>query len=333
MRRKLRVILVGVVCLAGLFLFIGAKEEGAEEKGAMEKEVYAMNVVVSGVPFWIDTKDAWADLGEASGIKTTYGGPLDTDSAKQIADIDTLIAEEIDGLVIAPTNSEALVPSIDRAVEAGIPVITYLVDSPKSKRLCNVTSALEESSHIIGEYAAKMMGYKGKCIIQYAVPGHEEQEGRAQGFKDIIEKYPGMEFVTLVENKYDENIGAQNIKPLLVAHPDVKAIFGCNSRTGVGAAIALREMGYKPGEVIVTGWDYDEDALDLIKEGWIQATGAQHSAFMTSVCFSILYMYNRGLLYPRSLSWEDRGVNPTPDIIKIPIMLVTKENVDAFYRK
>lgn len=258
--KKLLVLLFVFSILAGSLIAGKTKEEEKGTKAVEEKQVFAMNVIVSGVPFWIDTKDAWAEIGEVIGVETRFGGPLDANSAEQIADIDTLIAEEIDGLIIAPTDSAALVPSINKAVDAGIPVVTYLIDAPDSKRLTYVTSALEESSHIVGEFVAKETGYKGKAIIQIAEAGNQEQEGRAQGFKDIIEKYPGMELVGIVENKYDENIGARDIKAMLVVNPDVKFIFGANSRTGVGAAIALREMGYKPGEVIVTGWDYDEDA-------------------------------------------------------------------------
>lgn len=71
----------------------------------------------------------------------------------------------------------------------------------------------------------------------------------------------------------------------------------------------------------------------MIKEGWIQASAAQQSAYMTNLCFTILYLHKHGILYPSSLPWERYGVRPVPEIIKVPIALVTKENVNAFYRK
>src|ERR1044071_6200325 len=80
-------------------------------------KTFAMNVLVSGVPFFNDTQATWRAMGKGLNVKTVYGGPLDTDAQKQIAQIESLIAQKVDGLVVAPTDSAALAPVINKAVD------------------------------------------------------------------------------------------------------------------------------------------------------------------------------------------------------------------------
>ena len=336
MQMKTRIIIVGQgMLICGLLIWMGSRiaqnSVRTTAAGPQSNKLYSMNVVVSGVPFWKETRDAWSKIGQVNeGVKTEFGGPLDTAVQKQIAEIEAIVAKGCDGLVIAPCDSAALVPTINRVVEKGIPVITYLVDSPKSKRLTYIASPQEDSAHIIGEHVAKICGYKGKVIIMYAQAGNEEQERRVQGFKEVMEKHVDMKLVGIVEDKYDEGKGTENLKPLLVQHPDTSVIFGCDSRSAVGAVVALKELNSRPGQIFITGWDHDEDVLNLIKVGWVEASVAQQSTYMTMLCYSILDAYSRGYLYPGSMHLQENNVSPLPDTISVPVTLVTKENAAAF---
>lgn len=302
---------------------------------AQEKEVYAINVAVSHLPVWSDARDAQKVIEKVYGVKVIYGGPTSLDVAEQTADIDTLIAEEVAGIILYPADPVALAPAINRAVEAGIPVVTFFSDVPNSKRLVTITVSYEKTAEIQAEIIAKLLGYKGKVVVSLSSVGQLTEEWRLQGYKTVIGKYPDMELVGIVQDAFDPGIGAREIKPLLVLHPDIKAIMGTNSRSGIGAVMALRESGYKPGEVLVLACDYDEDTLDLIKEGWIQVSNANRNSYVTALAFSVLYQYNHGrngLIYPKAMPWEKYGVHGIGEKIEIPLVVITKENVDAFYR-
>src|ERR1035441_2393195 len=111
---------------AALFALLGTgcgRDEQAPRPPDQPTKTFAMNVLVSGVPFFSDTQATWKAMGAGLGVKTVYGGPLDTDAQKQIQQIEALIAQKVDGLVIAPTDSAALAPVINSAVDRGIPVI------------------------------------------------------------------------------------------------------------------------------------------------------------------------------------------------------------------
>src|SRR3954453_6493369 len=89
-----------VAAVAFLTLFSSAcgrnEESAATTQAAQPPKTFAMNVLVSGVPFFNDTQDTWRAMGAGLNVKTVYGGPLDTDAQKQIQQIEALIAQHID---------------------------------------------------------------------------------------------------------------------------------------------------------------------------------------------------------------------------------------------
>jgi ABC-type sugar transport system substrate-binding protein len=295
---------------------------------------YAMNVVVSHVPFWADTRAAWAAVPRHFAVKTVFGGPQNDNSQEQINEIEAILATKPAGLVVAPTDSTALARVIDRAVAAGIPVVTYLVDAPESKRLTHITSALESASIAVAKQAVgpTAQAPRGGVIISYGTAGSEEQERRADGFRQFVAGNRGLRLVGSVEDKFDPSVGADQIKALLSRHKDVKYIFGCNSRSAAAAVLALRELGYRPGDIIVTGWDHDPDVPGHMSDGWVMASAAQQTTFMTNLAFSILHSAANGYMYPSELRLRQQGVSPLPARIEVPVAIITAKNAAAYQR-
>jgi ribose transport system substrate-binding protein len=325
--------LVAVVVALLLGLLVGTRIQprpaGAE---TVKPATYAMNVVVSGVPFWTDTRGAWQAIDKARpDVVTSFGGPLDTDAQEQIQQIEAAIASNVDGIVVAPADSAALAPVINRAVARNIPVVTLLVDSPTSKRLAYVTSELEGASVRVGTAVLGKGPVSGKAIIVYAQAGNEEQEARRRGFEQLAREHPGLQIVGVVQDNYDENRGAEQIKALLSRNPDIRYIFGANSRSAVGAVSALRELHYPQGRVTVTGWDTDQDVLDLVRSGWVAASVAQQSAYMTQVAFNLIDAAHRNYLYPAGRNFQAAGIRPAPEQITVPVTVVDRNNVAGFY--
>jgi ribose transport system substrate-binding protein len=329
--------ITAVACVIAVATGFWAERQFNGRQGAPERPVsvrseksitYAMVGVASGAPFWLDIRAAWSTAGEGSAdVRTIFEGPNDTDAQKQIDETEALLAKGIDGLIISPADSAALVPTINKAVDRGIPVITYFLDAPASKRLTYVASELESSSIRMGEFLTAKTGHAGKVIIVYAQAGNSEQEARRRGFEELIKRYPALQLAGVVEDDYDEQKGAAQIKPLLIKYPDVKVIFGAHSRAAVGVVSALRELGYQPGQVSVSGSDTDQDVLDLIKQGWVQASVAQHDRDDVRH-----FGGNRlGYLYPKERSYKENGIRPLPENIVVPVILITAENVLGFY--
>ncbi len=306
---------------------------GNPKQGSLKERTLAMNVVVSTVPFWIESREMWTRLDESEpSVKVSYGGPDNTDAQKQVEELDGLVARGLDGLVIAPADSKSLKPKIDAIAAKGIPVITYLVDAPGSKRLTYITSELEPAGEKIARFVADRIGRKGKIIISLGESGSDEQEARARGIRNAIRTFQGMSVAGTVEDKFDENVGSEQIKALLAKHKDIKAIVGCNSRSAIGAMVALKELGFKPGQVAVTGWDFDNEIVDGIKAGWVHASVAQNSEFMTYLAFTILKGYKDGLLNPTSADAIFKRASSLPDKIVVPVSLIDKQNAEDYRR-
>jgi ABC-type sugar transport system substrate-binding protein len=288
-----------------------------------EESTYAMNVVVSGVPFWEATRTAFdTEMSSDTAADGTFGGPLDTDASKQIEEVEALLASGIDGLIIAPTDSEALTPVIDKAVDAGVIVVTYLIDAPSSKRHIYVTSELEESSYRLGLKLFAEDHQKGKAVISIAEAGNEEQEPRANRFKRAIAETEGVELHTVIEDKYDAAVGAEIVKPLL-ADNEVRYILGCNSRSAAGAVIALKESGKKKGDVLLTGWDRDDDLLAQISEGWVKASVGQRSEYLTALALDIIESHQNGI-------FNRTGPPLYPREVQVPVFFIDSSNVAEF---
>ena len=334
MRAKIYALVLFVFLLGILLGQHGSQPSEDKRASAPLSAHFAMNVVVSGVPFWTDTRETWAKIAMAiPGVTTEFAGPLNTDSQKQIEEIESLITRKVDCIVIAPTDSGALTGVIDRAVAQGIPVITMLNDSPTSKRLAYITSPRETASKKMVSQIASMRGeLAGKAAILLSQAGNEEQEGRAAGFKSYIADHPSLTLVGVIEDNFDETKGAEGMAALLTRNPDLKFVFGCNSRSAVGAVSALKELHKIPGEVLVSGWDYDDDVLTLIEQSWVVGSVAQQSSFITQLAFDILLAHRLQFLYPQSLPLQTYGIRPLPEVIEVPVNLVTKENVAAYRR-
>lgn len=329
--RRVGLAAVLVACLLAGFA-AGRQYSPQEAGGPGSIRTYAMNVVVSGVPFWRDTRETIAAMNAASpSSEVAFGGPTDTDAEKQREQIEGLLAKGLDGLVIAPADSAALAPVIDKAVAAGIPVVTLLVDAPSSKRLAYVSSELETASKRVATFVWDDKREPGRAVVVYAQAGNEEQEARRRGFEEFIASSKDLQLAAVLQDHYDERQGADAIKATLLKDKSVKYIFGANSRSAVGAVTALRELGYSPGQVVVTGWDTDKDVLDLIRSGWVQASVAQQSAFMAQLSVEIVRAAREGFLYPPGRQYRENGVRPLPEQIIVPVTLVNAKNVSAFY--
>jgi ribose transport system substrate-binding protein len=263
-------------------------------------------------------------------VNTLYGGPIDTDAQKQIQEIEALLSKGIDGLVVAPCDSAALAPVINKAVDKGIMVVTYLNDVPASKRIAYVTSELEDASLKVGRHVILQTNSPAKAIIVYAEPSNLEQQGRRRGFEMLTNEFRNLQIVAVVSDKFDAAVATEQMRPLLAKYPDVAYVFGCGSRSAVGTVAALQEMNFKPGQVTVTGWDYDEDELNLIKQGWVKVAAAQNTSYMTQIAFNILEANVGGYLYPINHPFKEHGVRALPEKIVVPVALVTQSNLEGY---
>jgi ribose transport system substrate-binding protein len=350
--KKMTASIVAIVMLA-IGVVVGGALRGAQQSppaittGApIPQRVYAINVAYSTQPFFQDVLGTGKKIASvAPGVAFTLGGPSDADSNKQIEDVDSLIARKVNGIILFPADPKSLAPEIDKSAAGGVPVITLFSDVPGSKRLTFVGAPEKDSGALMAQRVLDahpdFATRPTKILVSFNKPGETVTDARLAGIKEVIEgpKYHNTIKLVQVVNDYGNDArAAEAIGAVLSKTKDIKVIFGLNARSAIGALTALREARnaqgrpYEAGEVVVTGWDSDEDVLNGIESGWIEATSVLNSSLCTQIAFAILDAQTLGYLYPETLRLRELAFPAVPDAILIPETFVNKGNVAGFRR-
>jgi ribose transport system substrate-binding protein len=290
-------------------------------------EEYVFLSVVTQVPFWADHRAGLKAASDDLGVKTSFTGPLDFDTAGQARQLDELIARKPAGILIFPGDAAALAGGIDRAVEAGIPVACLTGDVPDSKRLVFLGIANYQAGRAGGEMLAEAIGGKGKVLLgTFPAPSVLE---RVKGYKDLFaEKYPKIEVVDVVNDKADPSYAPTAYAQALQAHPDVVGIGGTDGDSGKGAALAVVER-HKVGAIKIVAMDRNPDMLPYIADGTIHGAIAQKSWLESYLAVHLLHWQRVNKIKIVADSAK-AGISPLPEIVSTGVMKVTKANVAAF---
>lgn len=239
------------------------------------KEIRIAAICVQNNPFWVDVK---------SGIDTvtkTLADPkynctvdfisMDTFDAQKFKEaIDTCIVKGYDAITTVGV-SDAIVPSINKAVEAGIPVYTFNSDPDKeSKRTAFVGQDLYAAGGVAGETLVKLLGGEGQVGVitgMYSVPAHEL---RRKGAEEVFNKSAGIKVVGTVENHDSADEAYTATKDFITANPDLKGIY-VTAGGPHGAAKALEELGLTD-KISLVCFDFTSENIEYVRKGAIKAT-------------------------------------------------------------
>ena len=297
------------------------------------KGEYYMVSFYAGADYFKGSFAGFKAAADALGVTAIYMGSPGTDMNAEVTVLDQVIAKNPKGIAVSCVNPDGMKASIQKAIAQGIPVVTFDADSPDSGRYC----FLGTSNYNAGAVAAKALGQllngTGSVgVLQ--VPGLLNLQERVQGFEDTLAStYPNIKVVQTVNGNLDETTGAKVTSAMIQAHPDIVGIFGSDASAGVGAATAVKEAG-KAGEIKIVAFDTDTGTLDLIKAGVISGSIAQGVYNMGWWSFSMLYDINGGSgNFNPVEGWKELKLNPLPQNVDTGAVVVTKDNVDAFYTK
>jgi len=252
-------------------------------------ELYIYVSAMGNLEYFNAHKYGWKWAGEALGVKAEYVGPAEIDANAEAAALDQAIARKPAGIAVFAWDP-VLQPGIDKAIDAGIPVVTICGDSPTSKRIAFVGSSHHELGYIGGLHVAEAIGGKGKVAI-LSLPGTQMFDDREQGFRDAFKAYPGIEVVQTGDTKADIAIAISTAKAILQKYPDLAAFVGTDSTAGMGAATAVKEAGLV-GKVATVAMDRNSDVLQAIADGTLTGSVAQDDAAMAFWGLQVLFNYN-----------------------------------------
>jgi len=299
--------------LASAFLLAGASVAQAADK-----EI-AVIVKTANSDFWQNVKKGATDgVAGLKGYTTTFqGGASDTDLAGQVALVENAINRKVAGIVLAPSDPDALIPALKKAWEAKIPVV--LIDSAAADSGKNYyQSFLATDNKLAGELCAKALiakiGTEGKIAIMSYTAGSGSEIGRVGGFKDYIEKHSKLKIVGPFYSNSQMGTALNQTTDVLAANPDLKGIFGANEPTAIGMGRALVQSG-KAGKVVAIGFDGNGDLQRFVKDGTIEAIAVQSAYQMGKLGVQTAVEVSQGKKVPK---FRDTGV-----------VMVNKANIDS----
>jgi ABC-type sugar transport system substrate-binding protein len=221
-------------------------------------------------------------------------------AAKQVADVNSMIAQGVDLIFLAPREEKPLIPAVMAAKKAGIPVI--LLDRNVDQSLAKagkdyvtfIGSDFVDEGKRAAEALTKAVNGNAKIIQLEGTTGSSPANDRRKGFEDYIKSHSGMKIVASQSGDFARDKGRQVAETLLQAHPDATAIYAHNDEMAIGAIAAVEAAGKKPGkDIIIVSVDGTRDALQAIVDGKMLATVECNPKFGPKA-FETLARYAKG---------------------------------------
>ena len=222
-------------------------------------------------------------------------------AAKQVADVNSMIAQGVDFIFLAPREEKPLIPAVMAAKKAGIPVLLVdrSVDPSLAKAgedyLAFIGSNFILEGQRIAEWTIAKTGGTGKIIELEGSVGASPANDRKKGFDDAIKaKAPGMAIVASQSGDFARDKGRQVAETLLQAHADATIVYAHNDEMALGAIAAIEAAGKVPGkDILIVSIDGEKDAVQAIIDGKMGAT-CECSPHFGPKSFDILYAYAAG---------------------------------------
>ncbi|WP_282028248.1 ABC transporter substrate-binding protein [Paracoccus marcusii] len=251
--------------------------------GAQAGEI-AVIVKTTNSNFWQNVNlGAQAAIEGLSEHTLSFDGPAaESAVADQVSLVENAINRGVAGLVLAPSDPEALIPVVQRAYESGIPVV--IIDSALGEGGEGAFQAfLSTDNCAAGEQVAKRMideaGTTGKVGIMSYVAGVGSEIGRVGCFTTYLQENSDLEIVGPLYSQSQMANALNQTTDMLASNPDLVGIFGANEPTAVGMGRAIEQAG-KAGQLTALGFDGNEDLQQFVRDGVLTATAVQGSFAM-----------------------------------------------------
>ncbi|MEP6826789.1 MAG: ABC transporter substrate-binding protein [Aestuariivirga sp.] len=233
-------------------------------------------------------------------------------AAKQVADVNSMIAQGVDAIFLSPREEKPLIPAVMAAKKAGIPL--FLIDRNVDATLAKpgvdyvtfIGSDFIKEGTTAGEAMVKATGGKAVILELEGSTGASPANDRKKGFDDVIAKNPGMKIVASQTGNFNRDEGRKTAEALIQAHPEATAIFAHNDEMAIGAIAALEAAGKVPGkDVIIGSIDGEKDGLQAVIDGKMAYTVECNPKFGPAA-FAAAQKYAKGDALPPVMVNTDR---------------------------
>lgn len=253
-------------------------KEAASETTDQETKGRTFAVVFPIVhPFFEPIGVAAEDYGKELGIKVITKAPDKSDAQQQIEIMENLIAMKVDGIAIGPTDTSALVPTINKAIDAGIQVICFESDAPDSRKASFIGTDNYNAGRHMGAVITEKLGGEGKILILTGLPTQLSLNERIRGIKEYLaEKAPQIKIADTQSSEGDPQKAVTAAENMMQANQDFKAMIGIDATAGPAMISIWKAKGWQNNtdHMIIT-FDDMPDNLQGIRDGYVTGIVSQ----------------------------------------------------------
>jgi ribose transport system substrate-binding protein len=260
--------------------------------------------------------DAARELGAKHGIsiRIDWRTPNEEDAQKQADFIEQLVLAGADGIIVSCSDANKLTDAIDRAVDNGIPVVTFSGDAPASKRMVSIGIDDFACGVRTFEELARLLGGQGVVAAIDGNPNAVNLQQRAAGFRAAAKRHPGIKLLDIYYHKETPLDAVAKIEQVMQANPDI---------TGWGflggwPLFTDRALKWPPGTIQCVSVDALPPQLPYVRSGHVQMLLSQD-------------VYGYGWRAVERLVEKIHFKKAPAKVIEdTELTAITKDNVDAF---
>ncbi len=297
-----------------------SSQSGAPGGTAAKTQRLRIAVIPKGTTdvYWKYVHAGAAAAGRKLGVKILFQGPTqDGDRSAEIALMQNFITQGVNGIVLAPVDSRALVPPVKLADTAHIPVV--IIDSalrakPGKDYVSFVATNNFKAGEIAGKYLAKLLGGKGNVVMLRFIVGSAATDARAAGCAAALKKFPGIKIIA----SHRGGSTPSKCKSVALSMADslekANGIFAANETTCFGMYLALKQLNLL-GKKKFVGFDWQSNFKEPIEKGEMNGVVVQDPFRMAYLGVTYLVDHIRG--------------QKTPVEFDTPAALITPENINS----
>jgi len=238
-------------------------------------------------------------------------------STKQSSDLEAVVAQGVNGIVISPNDVNALAPSIQAAIDAGVPVVTVDRNVTQAKTLAHVGADNVKGGELQGEFIVKTLPDGGDIYELQGQPGATPAIDRHKGLDNVLSKDDKIKVVVSQTANFQRDQATSVFESALAGNPEPKAVVCANDDMALGVVVVAQAQGLN---VPIVGFDALPEALVAIRDGKMAATIEQFPGKQASMALDILVAYLREKKQPAQ---HDTYLTPA---------LITKDNLGVAER-
>lgn len=290
------VMLLGILCSCGN---TAVKEETGEQIN--DGKVFEIAFIIKSLQsvLWVNMGEAAEQAGkDYSNVNVEVMAPqtpMNVD--EQIQLVEQAITKGVDCICIAPCDSTAIVPVLEKANKAGIMIVTPNTKANGADITCFVGVENYDVGYTLGTEFCEKIGGQGNVLLLEGKPGVSTSEERVAGFNDAIKNYPGINLLDSQATDWDRAKANTIMENWLQVYDDIDGVMSLTKDTGLGAIEAMKAAG-RNDDILSMTFDIDDETVEAIENGDLYATGNQNERSQGYMAVTMARLALMGYIIP-----------------------------------